>query len=326
MNIPKQQIQIRTSWLNDLGPAMLMTVGLAMLGAAVPSAFASPPTFSPSTEHYTIKTVDAPGSAGAGCTWINDVGMIVQQYIDAGNNLHAAVFSCGKWTTIDVPGAADTAATNANNLGQVALTYNGTDGIYHLAIWQNGHYTYIPDPCPGYVFESANGMNDLGQVTSYGNDDSNGNQVAIVASYGEDGRVKDIHVFTYPGSPITIPLMTNDLGITVGSYFDAEYVLHAFVHYLYDKTYFSFDIPGGVNPLAFSINNEGNIVGFYQLASSSGDYAGFVLEDGRLTAFDVPGALQSCCQGVNDNLQLAGTYQLADGIWHGFVATPISCK
>lgn len=123
----------------------------------------------------------------------------------------------------------------------------------------------------------------------------------------------------------TYGLLTNDLGVNVGAYVDAEYVQHAYVHYIYNKTYFSFDIPGGVNPYAWSINNKGDIVGEYQFGSS-GNWAGYQLRQGHLTAFDVPGAISSFPQMITGNQKIAGTYQLADGFCHGFVATPDGCN
>ena len=321
MNNPMQSTPIRKSWRKGFGPALLMVASLAVLAAVVPTALAAPPA---STQKYTFKTVDAPGSdvfmygiGGIRLTWMNDSGLITQQYIGTDGCYHTAALLRGQWTVIDVPGAANTQGTSPNSQGQVALTYWGNDNVNHLAIWQKGHYTYIPDPCPGYVFGTADSINDLGQVTSVVLD-SSGTGLAYV------GDARHHRVFAYPGANFTIPMMTNDVGITVGTYWDSNWVVHGFIYDLYDGTHFSIDVPGGSGLWVDAINNEGQIVGSY--TDSSGNFVGFELQHGHLTAFNVPGALQTLNLWITDNHKITGTYQSADGGLHGFVATPVGCK
>jgi hypothetical protein len=119
-------------------------------------------------------------------------------------------------------------------------------------------------------------------------------------------------------------MMTNDVGITVGTYWDSNWVVHGFIYDLYDGTHFSIDVPGGSGLWVDAINNEGQIVGSY--TDSSGNFVGFELQHGHLTAFNVPGALQTLNLWITDNHKITGTYQSADGGLHGFVATPVGCK
>ena len=321
MNKSIQQTKIGRSWLTDLGPSLLMVASLAMLGTTAPTALASPPALAPSTQLYTFRTVDAPGKDFANdfqLTWMNDSGLIIQQYSDTAGNWHTAVLSGSKWTVIDVPGAVGTGATNPNSQGQVALSYYGSDGVFHLAIWQRGHYTYIADPCPGYVFEGADGINDLGQVTSSVYDPATQTYLAYV------GDSCWHTTFNYPGATFIVPYITNDFGVTVGTYWDSEGIEHAFIYNIYDGTHFSFDVPGGVNACANAINNEGDIVGLYFLAS--GSFNGFELQNGKLTAFNVPDAPQNSPQMITDTHMISGSYQDTNGNWHGFVATPVGRK
>jgi hypothetical protein len=317
MNDRNKQTRIRKSWLKDFGPAMLIVASLVVVSTALPAAPAA------RTQNYKFTTVDAPDKDLTNpylWTYINDSGLIIQDYYDTAGVMHTAALLSSGWTLIDVPGAADTGGTNPNSQGQVALTYWGADGIYHLAIWQRGHYTYIPDFWHGYVFEGANAINDLGQIS------------AVVANSAgtELGFVGDSRhhtVFGYPGSDITIAFMTSDFGITVGVYVDPDGTdAHGFV---YDNGHLvTLDVPGyWVN--AQAINNEGEIAGVYQgvyTDDGSAPWHGFLLQQGKLTDFDVPEASQTTPWMITDNHKLAGAYQAADGTWHGFVATPVGCE
>jgi hypothetical protein len=165
MKNPNQQARIRKFWLEDFGPAMVMVASLVVLGTAVPPASAAPPE-----QHYTFTTVNAPDKDLAQyfqLTWINDSGLVIQQYIGKDGHSHTAALSGRKWTVLDVPGATDTGGTNPNSQGQVALSYSEDNMItWHLAIWQRGHYTYLPDPPPGYLSRGAQGINDRGLVSA----------------------------------------------------------------------------------------------------------------------------------------------------------------
>ena len=317
MNDPNKQIQIRNSWLKDFGPTMLMVASLVVLSTALPAAPAA------CTQNYKFTTVDAPDkdlTNPALWTYINDSGLIIQDYYDTAGVMHTAALLSSGWTLIDVPGAAGTGGTNPNSQGQVALNYWGTDGIIHLAIWQRGHYTYIPDFWPGYVLVGANAFNDLGQITA-----AVANSAGTWLGFVGDSRHHT--VFGYPGSELTIAFMTSDFGITVGVYEDPDGTdAHGFV---YDNGHLvTLDVPEyWVNALA--INNEGEIAGEYQgvyTDDSSSPWHGFLLQHGKLTDFDVPEALQTTPWMITDNHKLAGEYQAADGTWHGFVATPVGCE
>ena len=123
-------------------------------------------------QDYNFTTVDSPGlyqevDNGNFVTWVNNSGLVCQQYIGIDGNMHTAVLLEDGWKVIDVPGATNTAGTNANSQGRIALTYWGADGVAHLAIWKEGQYSYVNDPCPAeYTYGVAVGINDLEQVTS----------------------------------------------------------------------------------------------------------------------------------------------------------------
>ena len=278
-------------------------------------------------QDYNFTTVDSPGlyqevDTGWFVTWVNNSGLVSQMYIGNDGNVHTAVLLEDGWRVIDVPGATNTAGTNANSQGQIALTYWGADGVAHLAIWKEGQYSYVNDPCPAeYTYGLAVGINDLGQVTSYVVD-SNGVSLACVGSFGKH-RIFPYRgaVFGFPGAVSTIPLMTNDLGVTVGAYWDAQGVQHGFVHRMIGNVFTSVDFPGASNSWVQGINDEGIMNGSAQL-NASGNWAGFEIIGGHIEDWNVPDAVQTDLFVITNDLRVAGLYQSADGVWHGFVATP----
>ena len=85
-------------------------------------------------------------------------------------------------------------------------------------------------------------------------------------------------------------------------------------------TYTTFDYPGHQST-GFSINNSGQIVGWYDAGFKQ---TGFLVDHGRYTTIDPPGA-SSCTQayGINNSGQIVGTHDEARSTSpHGFVATP----
>ena len=272
---------------------------------------------------YNFTTVDSPGlyqevDNGNFVTWVNNSGLVSQQYIGIDGNMHTAVLLEDGWKVIDVPGATNTAGTNANSQGQIALTYSGANGVTHLAIWEKGHYSYVNNPCPAeYTYGVAVGINDWGQVTSYVVD-SNGVSWACLGNpiFPYRGAV-----FGFPDAVGTIPIMTNDLGVTVGAYWDAQGVQHGFVHHMIGNIFTSVDFPGAFNSWVQGINDEGIMNGSAQ-PNGSGNWAGFEIIGGHIEDWNVPGEVQTDLFVITNNLRVAGLYQSADGVWHGFVATP----
>ena len=280
-----------------------------------------------SGNHYNFTTVDSPGlyqevDNGNFVTWVNNSGLVSQQYVGIDGNIHTAVLLEDGWEVIDVPGATNTEGTNANSQGQIALTYWGADGVTHLAIWKEGQYSYVNDPCPAeYTYGLAVGINDLGQVTSYVVD-SNGISLACVGSAGKHPIFPYRGaVFGFPGAVSTIPIMTNDLGVTVGAYWDAQGVQHGFVHRMIGNVFTSVDFPRASNSWVQGINDEGMMNGSAQL-NTNGNWAGFEMIGGNIEDWNVPDAVQTDLFVITNDLRVAGLYQSPDGVWHGFVATP----
>ena len=92
-------------------------------------------------------------------------------------------------------------------------------------------------------------------------------------------------------------------------------------------SYASINVPGAVATEARGINNNGEIVGFYKIASCQ-DYdikvpscpvKGFKFVNGTYVKLMVPNSTSTAILGVNDLGDLVGFYTKSDGSKHGFI-------
>ena len=215
-------------------------------------------------------------------------------------------------------------------------------------------FSVVSDPAQGAGFDSANGINDFGQIvggyfdgtTDHGFLDQYGHFTAIdvpgaslttgasgINNFGEivgnfflsntngvHGFINNAGAYTqldFPGATLTEANGVNDLGQVVGLYEDAANNRHG---YLYDHgTFTSIDVPGATFTEAMGINDRGQIVGDYR---DSAGVHGFLDTNGTFTAIDVPGANGvTAATGINNLGQIVGHYNDGTFIEHGFVET-----
>ena len=299
----------------------LIVVVAVLLAAAMPSALAAP------TLKYKFITLD--GFSGTEtavdtvATYASDGGITFQWYIDASSFWHTVALVNGTWISLDVPGYDNTGSGAANTRGQIPLTSWGADGVPHLAIWYKGQLTNIADPCPGYVFSAGQSINDLGQVTSVCTD-ANGVGIVYVSASQKDRLFFPVPsaTFAYPGASFTFVMGSNNLGTAVGTYWDAEGLQHGFAANVYDGKYRTIDIPGETEAWVQGVNDEGEMVG--SAMNASGSWMGFEFQGRHQGSFNVPGALQSDIFWITNGQRVSGSYEDANGLWHGFVAIPVS--
>src|SRR5208282_961277 len=82
-------------------------------------------------------------------------------------------------------------------------------------------------------------------------------------------------------------------------------------------SYKTIDPPGSTYSVAESINNKGQIVGFYQ--NSTGQEYGFLDSGGIYTTIDPPGGIQAIPTAVNAKGQIVGTYADTGSVSHAFL-------
>jgi probable HAF family extracellular repeat protein len=81
-------------------------------------------------------------------------------------------------------------------------------------------------------------------------------------------------------------------------------------------TYKTIDPPGSITTDALSINDRGQIVGFYYDGKT---YHGFLDSGGRYTTIDPPGSTYTTAESINASGQIVGYYQDSSGHQHGFL-------
>jgi hypothetical protein len=71
-------------------------------------------------------------------------------------------------------------------------------------------------------------------------------------------------------------------------------------------TYTTIDPPGSIYTIAESINDSGQIAGFYQ--DSNRVEHGFLDSGGSYTTIDPPGSIETIAESINDSGQIVGVY------------------
>jgi probable HAF family extracellular repeat protein len=78
--------------------------------------------------------------------------------------------------------------------------------------------------------------------------------------------------------------------------------------------------PGALDSIALSINDRGQVAGWYD--DALGNTHGFLFYQGVFTTIDPLGAQASEVTTIDDNGVIVGDYVGTDGIDHGFIGTP----
>jgi YVTN family beta-propeller protein len=85
------------------------------------------------------------------------------------------------------------------------------------------------------------------------------------------------------------------------------------------QQFITFNYPGATQTVPISINNRGEIVGYYLDPGGSLLIHGFTLLDGQITAFNVPGEVYNTAYGINDSGEIVGEYIDSEGASQGFL-------
>jgi uncharacterized membrane protein len=264
----------------------------------------------PASAQYVFTTLNVPGSAATAASG-NSTHAVVGQFDDIFGGTHGFILDKGMYVQFDVPGVPTTTLNFINASGQLAGTYN--DGLRNYAFFSDNGVTTAINP-PGASRSQAGGLNAQGQLVGAYRDSSQ-KRHGFLWSKGV------ITTFNHPDDdPLfgTVPLGINDSGQIVGDYVDLEGNRRGFV--LNKGVYTTLDVPGAVLTTAETINNPGQIVGYYQL-DLNGPTHGFVLSKGIYNTVDVPGASATIINSINAKGEIAGVYTDGAGD-HGFLGTP----
>jgi probable HAF family extracellular repeat protein len=282
---------------------------------------------------YVYSTFNEPDSIGnpyqgVGRTYafsINDSGQITGEYGDA-YGPHGFVYSGGTYSTLDVPGANGTELYRSNNAGEIVGRYFDTSHPQGAAfLYTGGNFTDIS--FPGAAWTYVFGINNAGDMVGTYN-------------FGGPQTQSSQHGFIYSGSVFTTidvpggydpqPLGINDAGQIVGLFGDGT-GSHGFLDN--GGVFSKIDAPGAFSyTYAFDINNDGQIVGFFD--TPTGDTNGFLYTGGAFTDIAIPHSSidlpDTFPLGINNLGQVVG-YGLGDLEYfgsgaatteHAFIATP----
>ena len=208
-----------------------------------------------------------------------------------------------------VPGLGRLHGINANGQS-VGYLFAGDD--VKAFSYQNGNVARIN--IPNADTSIAYGIENNGRIVGKYSDDSGTHGFLYF-----NGNVTTIN---YPGgATYTICRGMNDNQQIAGYYKAKNGIEHAFY---YDKKGFT-PIPefsGAVGTHAMSINNPGDVVGYYTLGSGGDQHDhGFLYDKkGNLTTVDVPfnNVTDTRCYGINSSGLIVGTYDDNLGT-HGFL-------
>jgi hypothetical protein len=208
------------------------------------------------------------------------------------------------YTLLSFPG---TLSTFANGINKGATTSKvevvGSQGqggfLVDASVKKTVSERYQAVNFPHSAEQSANGVNDAGQIVGYYVDSS-----GVQHGYERSGAKFTTIDVPFVGATATSANAINNSDEIVGGWTDSGGVTHAFT--LIAGAYASFDYPGATFTTALDVNNPGEIVGFYNDTSGAGH--GFSLSGGTYTSIDVPGALYTNSPGINDAGNIVGLY------------------
>jgi hypothetical protein len=123
------------------------------------------------------------------------------------------------------------------------------------------------------------------------------------------------HLVQKSGSFYTYLTSINKSGEIVGHYNDSSGHEQGFLYS--HGTYTPIQFPGPVNTVPLSINDKGQVTGYYETTTSM---YGFTYSQGQYTTINPPGSLGTLDLSINNSGQVAGFYE-DSATNHGFVAT-----
>lgn len=261
----------------------------------------------------TYSNIDLPGTASTFASSITNAGKIAGSYADAEGVSHGYVTdNQGGFATIDFPTATATFGGGLNNRGDLVGSYTDAGGNTHGFLLQDGNFTTID--FPGATFTDASAINDEGQIVG----------IYLSADGGVHGFLLDQGQFTsIDQNPANFtPSFTETFGINnrgqiVGFFLDSA----ALVGLLQQGDSFqALFVPGQVDMIIDSLNDEGDMVGTYNDINGLSD--AFVGKGGQFQTVAFPNSNNTIPGGVNAAGQIVGIYADAAGSFHSFLATP----
>jgi uncharacterized membrane protein len=248
----------------------------------------------------------------------------------------------GRFTPLGTPRDASldpraTTYTNINNHGQVVGGYyeagatRDAQGFYPL----EAHHSVVRDKRGRHTRYTRIDVPDALITLAYDLND----RTQVVGQYLDRGAVPDaqgrlpagtVHGFMWhrgevttvdvPGAALTQPLGINNHGVIVGAYIEDVPSSDPYAYYetgrlrgfmMHRGKVTPIDFPGGLGTKVSSINDHGQMVGYYDTEDAR---RGFTLRSGRFTKIDPPGSLTTLPSGIDNRGQIVGGYLDPNGV------------
>jgi uncharacterized membrane protein len=294
-------------------------VPLALIVIADNSAQAGPLT--------SVSLIDVPGAASGSTAPfnINNSGEIAGTYLDPAVGYRVFILNGGVVATVDPPGSVNgSSLVSLNNAGQIAGFSNTATppdfGSYYLA--NSGIYSAFPPPSVTVpAGASYSFYNDEGAIAG---------QTSTQAFIAQGSTLTTISPPN--GGNVTINTI-NNANQAVGGYFPAippsstaNQEAFLFSGGVFTPLY----VPGSAFTQATGINDNGEVVGDYNLAPMTGangvsvtPILGFTYQGGVYTTYSLPGVVETELFAINDAGQVVGYESDEQGNAHGFVASTV---
>jgi hypothetical protein len=226
---------------------------------------------------------------------------------------------------IQPPGYPNTniqASSGPNNFGEVAGCFSSFDysDQQQILFTQIGsRFRVIQLPLADVNFACALGSNNLGQLTGVVSTGADSSSHGFILTGSQLQLLEPPADWSYDGFSLR-PVAINDFGAAIGTYFDTSGQGHGFVAHGEHLT--KVDFPGALSTAPTHINDRGEILGTYEIATPDG--AGvqtlpFILHAGVYSTVTLALSGAVTITGIDNLGRLFGSYDT-----HGFVATPVA--
>lgn len=253
---------------------------------------------------FTPTYVDYPGATFTDVLGLNNQGSAVGFYYDNAGRQHGFVFNGSSYLNLDYPGSVQTLASKINDGGTVVGWFTDSANLTHGFSYAKGKWSQLD--FPGASDTEVYGINSSGVMVGV----YDGAQPITHGFLLQNGKYQDI---PNPFGAQTNAFAINDPGLITGvGYTDSA--VGPFASFILSKEGFSaFEFPGSVFSNLQSINNGGDLAGYFE--DPDGSFWGMVTVNG------VPYQVFSILAGNNDLQQICGNTFDSSGQLHGFVGT-----
>ena len=266
---------------------------------------------------YTFETIEVPGVDFLEVTASNDFGDYAGNTRSPdGEKTIGFTLIDGVFTTYDFPGSLNTFFYALDNAGKAAGHYKDIDGLYHGIILENGelHQYDFPGAAETHIYGLSDETGALsgnivdaagvthafsgemtitfpGAVNTYG--DFVNAAGAVVGSYVDvdgmphgfirnpDGSFTTINIPETPNLEFLFVNTITDFGVIAFRAKAVNDILRSYI-LLPDGILYEVQLPGSVNTVVRNVNQDGSIIGFYDL--TDGQRYGFVGRPGTPSA------------------------------------------